>query len=206
MRDRHSSRRHRSAVRIPRQLNYPFESCQCFTPGPRPRETPNPQARSDGRPIRHPEPARPCRRISGGDCTLLVVPWPVHGEFSESFRVSPAVASRGCGANQIGFRAASTGGPARAPTIRMATIRLSKVWRRLPRCSRDPARGEPTRQVRDLPLQLRRHARLGLFPDQHRAPEEAGIESARSAGLQGKYRLRLSAVSGARRFYTLEHL
>lgn len=38
-------------------------------------------------------------------------------------------------------------------------------------CIGGPTCREPARRLRDLSLQLRRHARLGLLPDQHGAPE-----------------------------------
>ncbi len=64
---------------------------------------------------------------------------------------------------------------------------------------------ESTGCVRDLPLQFRRNAGLGLFPDQYRAPHTRRAESARSVGLPGQYRFCLPALPGAR-FPAVEHL
>jgi hypothetical protein len=55
---------------------------------------------------------------------------------------------------------------------------------------------EPARRLRDLSLQRRRHARLGLLPDQYGALEADRIESARFVGLPGQHRLCIPALSG----------
>ena len=57
-------------------------------------------------------------------------------------------------------------------------------------------RAENPRGARDLSLQLRRHARLGLLPDQHGAPETRRSQSSKSAGLQSEHRLRVPAIYG----------
>lgn len=125
---------------------------------------------------------------------LRMVSQRIQHQFSEPSRGEASMASRDRRAHQFGRCDGCAKRPARPSSVRMAGIRLQKIRRRLPRRTRDPARGKSGGKMRDLSLQFRRHSRLGIFSDQHRASQAAGTQSARPAGLQGKYRLRLPAL------------
>jgi hypothetical protein len=58
-------------------------------------------------------------------------------------------------------------------------------------------RRKPARGLRDLSLQLRWHARLGLLPDQHGAPETRRSQSSGPPELQSQYRLCVQTLHGA---------
>jgi len=98
------------------------------------------------------------------------------------------------------FQGGSRRGPRRSiwpeidgvPAVRLQQIRVS-----LPHRIGGSTCRKPARRLRDLSLQLRRHARLGLLSDQHRAFETRRGQSSRPAGLQSQHRLRLQAVYGA---------
>src|ERR1019366_3187323 len=86
------------------------------------------------------------------------------------------------------------------PAVRVQQIRLG-----LPGCPRNSTRRESKGSLRNLSLQLRRHPRLGLFPDQHGAPDQGRTEPAGFAGLPGQHRPCVSALPGAR-FPAVEHV
>jgi len=88
----------------------------------------------------------------------------------------------------------------------LPAVRVPKVWLSMLRCSGDPAVRKPTREMRGLSLQQGRHARLGVLSDQHRTSKETRRKSARFAGLQNKYRFRVSAVPWKSGFYSLERI
>jgi hypothetical protein len=101
-----------------------------------------------------------------------------------------------------------TESPARCTLIadQLPTVRVSEVRTGLPGRARDPAVRKPAGQMRGVSLQPGRHARLGVFPDQHRTPEETGRELARFTGLQGEYRFRVSTVCRESGFQSLERV
>ncbi len=153
-----------------------------------------------------PRPHGGRRRISPGNLPPLVVSQPVHRQPSKPPRRPSPMAPGDRGATLVSGSRPGTGGSARTPIICLAGVRLPEIWLPLQGCPRDSAGGESAGQMRDLPLQLGRHARLGVLPDKHRAPETARFEPPRSSGLQSKHRLRRSALSGAWGLYSMEHL
>ena len=188
------------------QVHCPFESCQVLRSETVCSKTTNAPAHSARHTTRQRKPDPRCLRISDRNRAHLVVSQPIHGQPSESCHPSVTVAAGSRGAHHVGRGRACAGGPARASIIRVAGVHLPKVWHRLPCCSRHSAGGESARQMRDLPLQLGRHAGLGLLPNQHGPSETTRLELTRSPGLQGKHRLRLPALPRTRRLHAVEYI
>src|ERR1039458_1200229 len=99
------------------------------------------------------------------------------------------------------------GGQCRLPVGRLTAYQqyACNKFGGLPGCPRNPTRRESKGSLRNLSLQLRRHPGLGLFPDQHGAPDEARTEPAGFAGLPGQHRPCVSVLPGAR-FPAMEHV
>ena len=103
---------------------------------------------------------------------------PIHVQPPVTGASSFSVAARRCCQDYRRGRPGSAGRSIRPSPNGLPAVRLQQIRLGLPGCPRNSTRRESEGSLRNLSLQLRRHRGLGLFPDQHGAPDEGRTEPA----------------------------